>query len=906
MKIYMEPNPTTAPDSNGIGRVVRAMYTHLPKFGFEVVASPDGADIHAYHAGSAAGKRVDVLHCHGLYWIDLPHAPFKSFHETANRNVIAAARRAKVITVPSPWVAEPFKRDMRISPAVIGHGIDFGEWEPGKNEGYILWNKNRVGDVCDPTAAGYLAEKGYAVVSTFSPSGQIVPNLTLIGKLPYEKMKGYIQNAGIYLATTPETFGVGTLEAMACGVPILGYDWCGTSDLIVHQETGWLTEPGNLEGLVEGCEWLKQHREEVGANAREAASKFDWPSVVGEYAKVYEKAARPDPVGISVVISNYNYGQWVGDAIESVLAQTEPVNEIIVVDDGSTDNSMSVLKPYEKEGKIKIISQVNSGVAAARNAGVEAASFPIILNLDADDELSPYYVANVYPKIAEDRGVGIAYSGVKFLTAKGKDSGAETTFKEFRWEVQSREGVPPPTCIPSASMFRKEMWRRCGGFRQQYAPGEDTEFWTNGLSVGFTAVLATPEALFWYRGHEGSASRTGSYVAIDDNKPWIHDKQFPLGAPAERTPPVYSYAMPAVSIIIPVGPGHEIYVEGAIESVLGQTVRMWECIVIDDTGLPNKDFAGPLKRTYPFLKVVKTAGKVGAGAARNVGIRRAKGGFVLFLDADDWIRKDTLEAMLDEFVRTGRYVYSDFYAVGKDGADRKNVFEYDRAFYLEKQVIHSVTALVPTEWARDVGGFDPDLVGWEEYDFYMKMAIKGYCGIRLGKPLLFYRLNSGSRRKKSQSMSDELNAHFRTKYGGVTMAGCCGGNNNSLLDAKRALRLLPSTPAELGLEAIPVEQGIVRLEFVGQQVGPIGFQVNGRTYYGAKDNVNRFINVPREDVAKLTLSGKWKIVQMPEPQPQREPEARRIVVEDRVASDHIEMKDLASIAQGKQTLRKGK
>ncbi|MHC5184212.1 MAG: glycosyltransferase family 2 protein [Planctomycetota bacterium] len=92
-------------------------------------------------------------------------------------------------------------------------------------------------------------------------------------------------------------------------------------------------------------------------------------------------------VSISVVIPVYNCGRYVARAIESVLNQTHPVQEIVVVDDGSTDNSSTVIESYET--KVRYIYQQNAGASAARNAGIEAASGNWIAFLDADDEWLP-------------------------------------------------------------------------------------------------------------------------------------------------------------------------------------------------------------------------------------------------------------------------------------------------------------------------------------------------------------------------------------------------------------------------------------------------------------------------------------------------------------------------------------
>ena len=500
----------------------------------------------------------------------------------------------------------------------------------------------------------------------------------------------------------------------------------------------------------------------------------------------------------------------------------------------------------------------------------------MILSLDADDMIGPEFLATTVPAMERDRGLGIAYTGVRFIDMNSHDTGL-MAYKPFNWELQTKPDNPPPTCIPSGSLFRKEMWRRKGGYRQKYAPGEDTEFWTGALANGFTAELVSAETLFWYRGHDGSASRTKKYRAIDDNKPWMRDKQYPMAAPAFYAPAVRSYYMPVVSVIIPVGPGHEAIVEDAIESVIGQNVRAWELIVVDDTGLTLANFANPLLERYPFIKLVRTKGKQGAGAARNKGIKAAKGRFVYFLDADDWITPDCLEISLQIFAETGHYVYSDYYNVQEGKTPQHfRVFPYDRAMFLEKQVIHSVNALVPVEWARTVGGFDENLPGWEEYDFYMALAMLGYCGEAARKPLFYYRYDTGQRRKVSQAKAKELNDHFREKFGGREMAGCCGGSaGESILAAKRAIGELPRETV-----LSPDLPNEVRLEFTGPFLGPVGYQVNGRTYYGAKDDFHRFINAPREDVPKLVATGKWRVIQPPpdsrvqERQPEPEPIAQ--------------------------------
>src|SRR5258708_2118017 len=96
---------------------------------------------------------------------------------------------------------------------------------------------------------------------------------------------------------------------------------------------------------------------------------------------------------ISVIISNFNYAEFLRQAIESVMHQTFPAHEIIVVDDGSTDASRETLSEYE--GRVKIVLQANQGQAAALARGVRASTGEAVCFLDSDDVWLPNKLASV-------------------------------------------------------------------------------------------------------------------------------------------------------------------------------------------------------------------------------------------------------------------------------------------------------------------------------------------------------------------------------------------------------------------------------------------------------------------------------------------------------------------------------
>lgn len=289
MRICLLPEQQKLAPTHGIGRVLHAQHKYLPAYGFEFVDSD--ADLYIGHTQQFDMPRIDVLLCHGLYWTgDKNSGNYNDYSLSANRSIIDAARRAVAIVVPSEWVAMPFKRDMRINPVVIGHGIDFAEWEVGQPQGYALWNKNRNFDVCNPQAPFELAKRGVEVMTTFAPQGvQHSKHLQVIGLQDQEQMRQIIAGASVYIASVKETFGIATLEAMACGVPVIGFDWGGTADLVTSGVDGILVKPGDYEALYQAYTQVIGRRDEMSAAARLKASRYDWPVAIAQYADLFQQ-----------------------------------------------------------------------------------------------------------------------------------------------------------------------------------------------------------------------------------------------------------------------------------------------------------------------------------------------------------------------------------------------------------------------------------------------------------------------------------------------------------------------------------------------------------------------------------------------------------------------------------------
>lgn len=769
MKIYMIPKKAEL----GIGRVVDAYRKYLPIYGMTYTDNIDDANIVACHAGAHVSSRpTDVHHCHGLY----PTAAIDKAQafSAMNTDVMENARQARVITVPSEWVADIFRRDMLVSPVVIPHGIDLAEFTPSESEGYVLWAKGHNAGVCDSTVLTKLAAKlpDIQFITTFAV-GNVPSNVKVIGKLSYERMKAVLAAADVYLATSRETFGIQTLEAMASGVPVVGWDWCGTSELINHKNTGWLCDPEDIDGLIEGISWAHTHRSSIGADARSASHVWEWKSVVGAVAYAYNVAYAsivPSDIDVSIVIPCYNYKQYVSAAIESALAQVVDAGikyEVIVVDDGSTDGSANVIGQYAD--RVSIVTLHNSGVAEARNAGIRQARGKYVLCLDADDILHANCIADLYPAIESDRSIGLVYGSLNIMAQDG------VVIRKSDWPpiFDIKHQLAQNNCTPSVSMFRREAWLRVGGYRQKYAPTEDAELFLRIVANGYRAVKATENVIYDYRVHPSSQSRTLPGRDWAKDKPYTTVTPFAAGG---STFLVRDYDRPYVSVIIPVGQYHADVISRAIDSVLFQDMPYWELIVVNDTGneLIMHSTGNTILDTYPFIRLVDTEGVGNVSYARNIGASIAKSPFLVFLDADDSLEPTFLRKVIQAYNSNDpRYVYTDYWS-SKKGTEptHAKTEEYDVA-KLMLQALHAITAFIPKVWFDEIGGFNEKLSGWEDWDLYLNLAKHKHYGTRLPEPLVVYNIEDGRRREDSRSKQEELLVYITNTYKESEMCVTC-------------------------------------------------------------------------------------------------------------------------------------
>jgi glycosyltransferase involved in cell wall biosynthesis len=186
---------------------------------------------------------------------------------------------------------------------------------------------------------------------------------------------------------------------------------------------------------------------------------------------------------ISVVVPAYNAARFLPRCLKSVYAQTLKPEEVIVVDDGSTDNTAALAA----ELGAKVISRPNSGPAAARNAGIQAAAGEWIALLDADDMWAPEKLERQTASIRSD--IVLIYTGVKVFDDKGSRNEGGPPIDPVSAKRMLRYANPIPN---SSVLVRREAITQQGGFREDIRNGEDWEMWFRLRHVGQFAAVPGP------------------------------------------------------------------------------------------------------------------------------------------------------------------------------------------------------------------------------------------------------------------------------------------------------------------------------------------------------------------------------------------------------------------------------
>jgi len=208
---------------------------------------------------------------------------------------------------------------------------------------------------------------------------------------------------------------------------------------------------------------------------------------------------------ISVIVPAYNVSRYIEDCIKSILGQTYNRWELIIVNDGSTDNTAALVADFvQNDARIQLINQENAGVSAARNTGLMAAKGQCVVFLDGDDLWEPEFLAETVAA-KEKSNADVVYCGYNRLYSNGY-------MRKYRYKYPSGSLIIPPPQEPvrfhiGAMLIERELFHRYNiTFTVGCLVGQDWELIAKVLAV--STIQSVPRNLMIYRQRKGSTLHT--------------------------------------------------------------------------------------------------------------------------------------------------------------------------------------------------------------------------------------------------------------------------------------------------------------------------------------------------------------------------------------------------------------
>jgi glycosyltransferase involved in cell wall biosynthesis len=394
---------------------------------------------------------------------------------------------------------------------------------------------------------GYIANKGLG------------ERVLILGEKNAQELRDWYERSSIVvLPSHSEGLGRVLLEAQAMKKPVVAYDCGGVREALLQNETGFLLKAGDVQGLADKIAFLLENKVEgqlMGDRGREFVSReFSLPALIRRHESFYlrvlsGKGARrrvnrkghleyergrqqvhhisskirtdavPDIPLVSILIPAFNAQEWIADTLRSAIAQTWQRKEVIVVDDGSTDQTVAIARQFESHC-VHVVTQANQGAAAARNRAFSLSRGDYIQWLDADDLLAPDKIARQMETLGQTRSKRTLLSSAwgLFMYRSRRAEFVPTALwcdlTPIEWLLRK---MGQNLYMQTASwLVSRELTDAAGQWDTRLLSDDDGEYFCRVL-VASDGTKFTPEAKCYYRG-PGLAFRSLSYIGTSDRK----------------------------------------------------------------------------------------------------------------------------------------------------------------------------------------------------------------------------------------------------------------------------------------------------------------------------------------------------------------------------------------------------
>ncbi len=432
---------------------------------------------------------------------------------------------------------------------------------------------------------------------------------------------------------------------------------------------------------------------------------------------------------ISVIMSVYNCASNLPSAVRSILEQTYANFEFIIVNDASTDETEQVLGQFD-DCRIQVLTNgQNLGLTKSLNRGIRVARGQYIARMDADDLSVPHRLETQLDFMDQHPGYALVGSSYYVIDESGITNSHVTVLTD---SAMIKDGLMRQNWFGHGSvMIRKTALDAVGGYDEQFVYSQDYDLWLR-LSEKYEVANIKEPLYFWRKSKSAitcnKSAEQRNYARLAQKKSMQRQLDIANNGAAIRT----SQKAPLVSVILPTY-NRPAMLSNALSSILNQTFADYEIIVVNDAGQAVEE---NLAHAYAGGRIsyVRHACNCGLAAARNTGIRLARGKYIAYLDDDDLFYTNHLEKLVD-FLETSAYkvAYTDAYrahqllksgqyVVSKRDLPYSFDFDYDRI--LCSNFVPVLCFMHEKSCLDAVGGFDESLSRHEDWDLWIRMSRK--------------------------------------------------------------------------------------------------------------------------------------------------------------------------------------
>jgi glycosyltransferase involved in cell wall biosynthesis len=427
---------------------------------------------------------------------------------------------------------------------------------------------------------------------------------------------------------------------------------------------------------------------------------------------------------VTVITAAYNAEKTIDETIQSVINQSYNNFEYIITNDCSTDNTLSILREWEKkDSRIKIINnKKNLRQGKSRNKAIKAARGSLIANIDADDLMHKDRLKNCVEFLKHNEDIDLVYTGyTKFRT--GMPFGVYDKPKDFSETIFFNQ---QNLICNSTVMFRKGLF-----YDTDFVYGEDYLTWLKAIKIGYKFSPLDINSTY-YRISDTQETKKFSNEKLNECAKQVQEKY-----------KNFDITKPKISIIMPTYNRKKI-IPKSIESVLSQSFQDWELIIVNDGG---EDISSVIQK-YKDKRIkyfVKENG--GLSSALNKGIEFAKANLIALLDDDDLWIQDHLKILYEKMsTKTYDIVYANCKRIKPNGIllNKYNLKFNKKELLRERNLITTCSVLFKKKVWSSVNGFDEELKSHMDWDFWKKAIKKGFAFKQLNKYTSFYIAHGGN------------------------------------------------------------------------------------------------------------------------------------------------------------------